>query len=95
MSKTTFSNKCEILGSLWMWYKDTDNEIWQEFFTWADLGLPIAYCVWQDLATPKPEAKTIVEETWATFCDMVDIDPAGKYANLKDAFGASPNPPLN
>jgi hypothetical protein len=91
MSKTTFSNKCEILGSLWSFYKDTDNEAWQEFFEWADLGLPLAYFVWQDLATPKADGKAAIEDVWRVFCEMIDIDSEGKYETLKDAFAASPN----
>lgn len=95
MSKTNFSNKCEILGSLYMWYKDTDNETWQEFFTWADLGLPLAYLAWQDLATAKPEGKEIIEDTWNVFCEMIAIDPNLKYGNLAEAFDASSNPKLD
>lgn len=94
MSKTTFSSKCEILGSLWSFYKDTDNETWQEFFEWADLGLPLAYLVWQDLATAKPDGKDSIEDTWRVFCEMIDIDPDGKYATLKDAFEASDHPEI-
>ncbi len=94
MSKTTFSSKCEILGSLWTFHKDTDNETWAEFFAWADLGSPLSYFVWQGLVTPKPEAKAIIEETWEVFCEMVSIDPEEKYADLKSAFDASPNKDL-
>lgn len=94
MSKTTFSDKCQILGSLWTFYKETDNESWKEFFAWADLGCPLAYFSWQGLATLKPEAKSLVENTWGVFCDMIDIDPEGSYADLTAAFAASPNKPL-
>lgn len=90
-TKTAFSTKCEILGNLWMWYKDTDHENWKEFFTWADLGLPLAYTVWQNLATAKTEGKSIVEETWNVFCELIDIDPNGQYTDLASAMDASPN----
>lgn len=92
MSKTNFSTKCEVLGSLWTWYNDTDNETWREFFDWADIGLPLAYMVWQDLATAKPEAKKIIEETWDVFCEMIEIDANGEYSTLADAFAASDHP---
>lgn len=94
MSKTTYSSKCDILGSLWMYYRETDNDIWREFFEWADLGLPLAYHVWQGYCTLKPEGKSIVDETWATFCEMISIDPDDKYTDLRSALGASSNPPL-
>jgi hypothetical protein len=76
---------------LWTFYKDTDNKEWQEFFEWADLGLPLAYLVWQDLATAKPEGKQSIEDTWRVFCEMIDIDSNLKYTNLQQAFDASPN----
>ena len=94
MSKTNFSNKCAILGELWMWYKDTDNESWAEFFAWGDIGLPLSYMVKQNLATAKADGKSAIEEVWAAFCEMIDIDPNGKYETLADAFDASPNSPL-
>jgi hypothetical protein len=94
MSKTTFSNKCEILGSLWVWYKDSDNEAWQDFFTWADIGLPLAYAQWQGMATIKDDGKNTVEDTWKVFCEMIDISPDSKYTDLSSAFAASPNPEL-
>jgi hypothetical protein len=94
MSKSNFSNKCEVLGSLWTWYKDTDNATWREFFDWSDIGLPLAYNVWQELATAKPEGKVIIDETWKVFCDMIAIDPDGKYESLADAFAASDNPEI-
>lgn len=91
-TKTAFSTKCSILGTLWTFYKDTEIESWREFFDWADIGLPLAYQVQQELATAKPEGKEIVEETWKVFCQMIEIDPDGKYADLAAAFAASPQP---
>lgn len=91
-TKTAFSTKCEILGTLWTFYKDTDNQTWKEFFAWADLGLPLSYQVWQGLATAKTEGKKVVEETWKVFCEMIEIDPEGNYESLSDAFDASSKP---
>lgn len=92
MSKTNFSKKCEIIGNMWMFYKDTDDEGWQTFFGWADLGCPLAYFVWQGMATAKPESKKLVEDTWDVFCDMLSVDADGSYDNLREVFDASPNP---
>jgi hypothetical protein len=94
VDKTAFSKKCEILGMLWTFYKDSDDEGWQEFFRWADVGLPLAYLVWSDLATASKEGKTFVNDTWIQFCKMIDIDPSGRYDNIKQTFETSPNPPL-
>ena len=89
-TKTPFSTKCEILGTLWTFYKDTEQNNWKDFFGWADIGLPLAYAVWQGLATAKPEGKPLIEETWKVFCEMIDIDPEARYENLKAAMSSSP-----
>jgi hypothetical protein len=94
MSKTTFSNKCDILGSLWMWHKGTEDETWAEFFEWGDVGLPLAYMVRQGYATAKDDGKASIEECWIVFCEMIDIDPSLRYESLEDAFSASDNDPI-
>ena len=94
MSKTTFSNKCEILGSLWMWHRNTEDETWREFFEWGDVGLPLAYFIKQGYANPKDEGKDAIEECWNVFCEMIDIDPLLRYISLEDAFDASSNDTL-
>lgn len=95
MSKTTFSNRCTVLGTLWAFYKDTDNETWRGFFEWADLGLPLAYMVWMDFAKPTNNGRESIEEVWEVFCNMIDIDPNGEYESLNDAFNASDHPVLD
>jgi hypothetical protein len=89
MSKTTFSKKCEILGTLWSFYKDTDNDTWQEFFSWADLGLPMAYLSWQKMVTIKAEHKGLIDDAWNVFCEMIEIDADASYTNLAATFDAS------
>jgi hypothetical protein len=94
MSKTNFSKKCEILGMLWSFYKDTDNEGWRAFFDWADLGCPMAYLQWQGMVTVKADSKPLIEDTWDKFCDMISIDANGSYDSLKAAFDTSSNEPI-
>lgn len=100
MSKTPFSSKCDVLGELWLYYRDesADHEEWAQFFAWADVALPLSYMLWQGLAVlPATEdgsyAENIIEQTWTTFCEMISIDPDAEYAGIDDAWNASPNPP--
>lgn len=58
---------------------------------WADIGLPLAYSVWQGLATANPEGKPLIEETWKVFCEMINIDPEARYEILNAAMASSPN----
>lgn len=94
MSKTTFSNKCAILGILYAFYRDTENPTWHDFFEWGDVGLPLAYMTHIGVATPSDEGKRYISECWSVFCRMIDIDPSGEYASLGEAFAASNHPPL-
>jgi hypothetical protein len=93
-----FSNKCEVLGDLWLFYREDikGNEAWEEFFAYNDIALPLAYMIKEDYATinEDSDATSYIEETWETFCDYVDIDPNGEYKDIREAFDASPNKPL-
>ena len=98
MSKTPFSNKCLILGSLWLNYREdaATNETWKAFFDYNDVALPMAYCLAENLVklNKEEDGESFIEETWTIFCEYIDIDPEGEYENIADAFGASMNPPL-
>jgi len=91
----TPEEKCLVLGELWLNHRDaaSDDESWGEFFNYNDIGLPLSYMVYADLVLGLAEdASTIINETWDMFCSYIDIDPAGNYASLQEAFTASPNP---
>lgn len=101
MSKTPFSKKCEILGDLWLYYRDeaTTDENWSEFFAWADIALPLSHMVNQGLAILPAtdggmEAERFIEDAWTTFCELISIDPDNNYDNLGKCWEASPNAPM-
>ena len=96
MSKTAFSKKCEILGSIWLFYKDESNDkpAWKDFFEWADLALPLSYMVWLDIVSIKKtnNGKDSIESAWDKVCSMIDVDPNESYSSLTDFFGKSAMP---
>lgn len=92
---TGLEARCNILGSLWLFYRDTDDGAWADFFEWGDIGLPLAYMVWQGMAVATEDGEQSINEVWAVVCEMVDVDPEGTYADLSAFFEASPNPPLS
>ena len=51
MEQTSFTNRCRILSELWLDYRD--DEEFQDFIQYNDLGLPLAYAI----------AEGIVEKT--------------------------------
>lgn len=98
MSNTPFSNKCAIIGSLWLNYREESksDESWEAFFTYNDIGLPLSYFLAEEYVTINEDsgAEEIIEETWDMLCDYIDVDPDGAYKNITEFFDASPNPPL-
>ena len=97
MVKTPFSNKCQVLTQLWLFYRDeADNhEEWKDFFRWADVALPLAFAVENNYVSGvKAEGKAAVDEAWNVFCEMIGIDPEENHVDIFSAFAASSNPPL-
>lgn len=98
MSKTPFSDKCYILATLWLHYREDakKNEAWNSFFTYNDVALPMSYVLSEEIVMPSEdgEAERLIDETWGIFCDYIEIDPNGKYETLQDTFDASKRPPL-
>jgi hypothetical protein len=99
MNKTSFSEKCNILGDLWLYYREDakNNDAWNEFFIVNDISLPLAYMIAKDIALVSGDgsAEEFIDETWNSFCEYINIDPEGWYKDLGEAFAASNNPPLN
>jgi hypothetical protein len=62
ITTTPFSNKCEILGELWLSYRS--EEEFEDFLDYNDLGLPIAYAIANDIVKSTDLAKSFVEETF-------------------------------
>ena len=98
MNKTGFSEKCQILGDLWLFYKDNvlGNKEWEDFFAVNDVALPLCYMIANDIAivSGDGQAEQFIDETWDMFCEYIEIDPEGWYQNLTEAFAASDRPPL-
>lgn len=98
MNKTLFSEKCVILGDLWLYYREESrrNVNWEYFFDYNDISLPSAYLLSNDLliASGDKRIENFIDETWEMFCEFIEIDPEGWYRNLEEAFAASPRPPL-
>jgi hypothetical protein len=81
---TPFSNKCQILGELWVSFKD--DEQFSQFFIYNDLGLPLAYVIANELVTPTEEAEKFVEETWDMFAEALELDNDKVYEDLDTLF---------
>lgn len=98
MNKTNFSEKCKILGDLWLYYREDaqQNESWRDFFDYNDIALPLSYMIAEDIAVVSGDGKAeeFIDQTWTMFCEYIEIDPEGWYTSIDEAFNASSRPPL-
>jgi hypothetical protein len=83
---TTFSNKCAILGKLWIEYADDENL--KDFVEYNDLGLPLAYAVTEHLAIATDLGTQWIEETWDFLMASLSIEDTG-FDNLDEVFASA------
>jgi hypothetical protein len=82
MNKTTFDKKCEILADLWLEYKD--DETFEDFIGYNDLGLPLAYCLANGIITTAgvtETAKGFVNEAFELLLTGLEMEDEG-FENL-------------
>jgi hypothetical protein len=84
---TPFSNKCEILGELWLKYRG-DYPDFEDFIDYNDLGLPIAYAIANNIVKPTDIAKAFVEETFDLLLAGLDVEDDG-WDNLDELLSLS------
>jgi hypothetical protein len=81
ITTTPFSKKCEILGELWLQYRQ-DEEL-EDFLEYNDLGLPIAYAIANDIVKSTDMAKSFVEETFDLLIASMQLEDTG-WENLDE-----------
>lgn len=83
---TPYSNRCSILGRLWIDYS-ADEEM-QDFITYNDLGLPIAFALAEDIVKSTPLAEAYINETWDLLLTALKVEDVG-FESLDEIFAAS------
>ena len=59
---TTFENKCVILADIWLNYRD--DEKFDDFIAYNDLGLPLAYALSEGIVNGTDMSTKFVDETF-------------------------------
>jgi hypothetical protein len=78
---TPFSSQAEILADLWLNYKqDTD---FIDFIEYNDIGLPLAYCVSNDIVKSTDLAEKFITETFSLLVSSLGLDDTG-FDNLDE-----------
>lgn len=78
-TNTDFSKKCEILGDLWLNYKEGVDgfEFVHDFIEYNDVGLPLAFCLWQEIVAPTDIATRYINESWELLLEGLSLDDIG------------------
>lgn len=69
---TPYSSKCAILAELWISYRN--DEQFQDFIEYNDLGLPLAYAIAEGVITSTEMAQRFVEETFDVFLAGLELE---------------------
>lgn len=84
---TPFSNKCTILGQYYVTFFETERET--DFFKFNDIGLPLAYYIFNglvDIDGISDKAKGYIEETWSMIEEAVQLDKDIEYSSLDEVI---------
>lgn len=81
---TEFKNKCAILTQLWMEYRD--DEEFQDFIEYNDMGLPLAFLLDGDVVKPNPIAYKYIDETFDLLLAALNIKEDIGFEGLDQMF---------
>lgn len=78
---TTFENQCSILSDLWMGYRHEKQ--FEDFISYNDMGLPLAFFVDEELVKPTEMAKNLIQETFTLLLAGLKLEDEG-FESLED-----------
>jgi hypothetical protein len=81
MEPTTQENQALILADLWMNFRD--DEGFEDFFVYNDLGLPLAYALVNNIVKPTSKADGLINETFMLLLASLGVEDQG-FDNLDD-----------
>lgn len=81
MAENTFDNKCVILAELWLGYRQDPQ--FEDFVSYNDIGLPLAFLIDEELVKPSNLAREMVNETYALLLASLDRED-GDHESLDD-----------
>jgi len=80
---TPLSSRAQILGDLWMNYRD--DEEFLDFIEYNDLGLPLAYALANGIVEKATSAaETLIDETFELLLGALEIPQDEGFESLDD-----------
>ena len=64
-----------------------NDEMYEEFFDYNDLGIPLSIAIMQDMVILTDSGEQLLEETWIELCLLFKADPNGEYETIDDVTG--------
>jgi hypothetical protein len=86
---TDFDNKAQILAQVWM--ECRNDQEFEDFIEYNDLGLPMAYALSEDLITVSERGTAFIDETFALLLTTLGIKEDTGFESLEDIFAESGN----
>lgn len=83
---TDFSNKINILGEFYTSYRD--NKELEDFISFNDLGLPLAYLALEGLCEVTEDGIKYIIETWELLMAALNIEDTG-FTSLEEVFSSA------
>ena len=81
--KTNFEAQCDILAQLWIEHRD--DEEFKDFVEYNDMGLPLAYFLSENIASPGPLTEPYILETFELLLAALGVEDTG-FTNLDEVF---------
>lgn len=79
---TLYEDKLAILSDLWLNYRK--DEEFADFIEYNDLGLPLAYAIFESIVENTEIASRFVEETFDLLLEGLDVDEDTGFETLDD-----------
>jgi hypothetical protein len=61
-----------------------NDELYEDFFDYNDLGIPMAIAVIQEMVILTDSGEQLLEETWLELCELFGADPNDEYESIDD-----------
>lgn len=81
------TNKVKILADLRL--ATSEQEAWQTFHKWANLGLPLAALVNYGFAELTEKGEAVIDETYSMFLKVLELPEDSEFDTLAEVFDAA------
>lgn len=88
MTENTIENKIAILAELWINYRNDEN--FEDFIAYNDVGLPLAYLLDNDIVKGTEIANKFISETYNLLLASLEVEDSQDYQTLDDIFMSAP-----